>query len=233
MIVAYVYDFPHFKSAQGLFALKRAGFDNVVAIGAPWKDLDIEESRFQFKTPDMLDAHHPRDVCKALGFKYYAMGHECELSEAITAEADYGLVLGARILKRPIIDTGTPIINLHPGTLPHNRGLDTLKWAVHDDMPQAISAHIIDARIDRGELITERIVPVHAGDSFADIYNRMMWTQMDMINEGLFADPSRLPVEAGTYRKPMTLEQDFATIERFGAYKHKYGKFTEGIKDAA
>ena len=232
MIIAYVYDFPHFKSSQGLFALKRAGYDDVIAVGAPWRRLNIKESRFQFRTADMRDAHHPAETCKALGYRYYAHDHDSDMAEMITAEADHGLLLGARILKPRILNTGTPIVNLHPGTLPHNRGLDTLKWAVHDDLPQAITAHVIDERIDRGQLLHEQIVSVYPNDSFADIYNRMMWAQIDMIGEKLFTATSGA-IEAGTYRKPMTLEQDVETVDRFAAYKHNYCKFTEGLKDAA
>lgn len=232
MIVAFVYDFPHFKSAQGLFALKRAGYEDVIAIGAPWKKLNIAESHFQFKTPDMCDAHHPKQVCEALGYRYYAADHDSEMAEMLTAEAEKGLILGARILKANVVATGTPIINLHPGVLPLNRGLDTLKWAVHDYLPQAITAHVIDERIDRGGVLFERIVNVHPKDSYADIYNRMMWAQIDMIGPDLFADTYTLPVEKGIYRRPMTLEQDVTTMERFDAYKHNYEELC-GVKRAA
>ena len=223
MIIAYVYDFPHFKSAQGLFALKRAGFDRVLAIAAPWKNLDIAESHFQFKTADMPDAHHPREVCKALGYQYDVLEHDSPQAVEALKACDAGLILGARVLGPDVTSCGVPVINLHPGVMPANRGLDTLKWAVHDMLPQAITAHVIDHRIDRGALISERIVPVHMKDSYADIYNRMMWTQIDMLPSALMM--AHLPSDAigkGTYRKPMNLPEDVATKERFAEYKFKY-----------
>jgi folate-dependent phosphoribosylglycinamide formyltransferase PurN len=220
-ILAFVYDFPHFKSAQGLFALKRAGFDDVVAVGAPYRRLNIKESFYQFRTMDMDDAHHPRETCKALGYRYEAMPHEQAWS--LLQSADVGLVLGARVLPGSLIEDAPPVINIHPGVLPLNRGLDTLKWAVHDDLPQAIAVHVIDSKVDRGELIFEEIIRVNENDSPADVYNRLMWRQMAAIPTALsMLDAPRFPIGKGIYRRPMTLEEDVAVMGRFPAYRVRY-----------
>lgn len=218
MIVVFVYDFPHFKSAQGLFSLKRAGIHDVRCVAAPWKRLPLTESRFQFRTIDMDDAHHPRDAAEALGYEYTVADH----ADVRLGADEVGLILGARVLPACVVETG-PIVNLHPGVLPLNRGLDTLKWAVHDGLPQAVSIHRIDARVDRGALLHEEIVAVHEGDSPADIYNRLMWKQIALVPAAVhMARESGLVVDAGVYRRPMTLAEDVATMERFTAYKVRY-----------
>lgn len=220
-IVAFVYDFPHFKSAQGLFALKRAGFDDVTAIAAPHKRLNIRESHYQFRTLGMADAHHPREACDALGYGCRVAPHE---GVRLALEScDVGLVLGARVLPADVVNSGAPIINLHPGVLPLNRGLDTLKWAVHDGLPQAVSVHRIDARVDRGDLLHEEIVPVYEEDSPADIYNRLMWAQIALVPQAVnMAFDEGVAVGKGVYRKPMTLEEDVRTQARLMAYKVRY-----------
>ena len=44
---------------------------------------------------------------------------------------DIGIILGARILSKQIIDAfSIGIVNLHPGILPENRGLDNVKWSI-------------------------------------------------------------------------------------------------------
>lgn len=217
-VVAFVYDFPHFKSTQGLFALKRAGFDDVTAIAAPHKRLTIRESHYQFRTLDMADAHHPREACAALRYRYEVMPHE----DVRLGGDDVGLILGARVLPAAVVESG-PIVNLHPGVLPLNRGLDTLKWAVHDGLPQAVSVHRIDARVDRGDLLHEEIVPVYEEDSPADIYNRLMWAQIALVPRAveMALDAGQL-IGKGIYRKPMTLEEDVRTQARFLAYKVRY-----------
>lgn len=222
-LIAFVYDFPHFKSTQGLFALKRAGFDDVLAVGAPRRDLGIKESYYQFRTLDMADAHHPREACAALGYEYRVATHE---SVRPCAEgAAIGLVLGARILPAAVVDDGVPIVNLHPGVLPLNRGLDTLKWAVHDGLPQAVSVHRIDARVDRGALLHEEIVPVYEQDGPADIYNRLMWAQIALVPRAVsMAHDEGRAVGRGVYRRPMTLEEDVRTQARFMAYKVRYAE---------
>lgn len=218
-VVAFVYDFPHFKSAQGLFALKRAGFDNVTCVAAPWRELTLRESHYQFRTVDMADAHHPHECANALGYKYRVQRHE----DVRLSCGDVGLILGARVLPAVVVHSGGPIVNLHPGVLPLNRGLDTLKWAVHDGLPQAVTAHVIDERVDRGRIVSEAIVDVHPNDSPADIYNRLMWKQIEMVPQ-VVAGHGWADVPAGVYRRPMTLEQDVATQERFTAYKVRYGE---------
>lgn len=216
MITAFVYDFPHFKSAQGLFALKRAGFHDVTCVAAPWKRLPLHESPYQFRTHDMADAHHPREAAEALGYRYEVMDH----ADVRLSAGSVGLILGARILPKPVVESG-PIVNLHPGVLPLNRGLDTLKWAVHDGLPQAVSIHRIDARIDRGELLHTEIVRVHETDSEADIYNRLMWAQISLVPLAVkLANEKGEAVPQGVfYRRPMTLEEDWRTRQRFTAYK--------------
>lgn len=220
-VVAFVYDFPHFKSTQGLFALKRAGFHDVLCVAAPWRKLPLQESPFQFRTMDMEDAHHPREAAQALGYRYERMAHE----DVRLAAHAVGLILGARVLPAAVVESG-PIVNLHPGVLPLNRGLDTLKWAVHDGLPQAVAVHRIDAHIDRGHLLHEEIVPVHENDSPADIYNRLMWKQIALIPAAMRAvrlGQRGTPVAKGVYRKPMTLAEDVETMGRLLAYKVRYG----------
>ncbi len=220
MIVAFVYDFPHFKSAQGLFALKRAGFHDVRCVAASWRKLPMAESPIQFRTMDMADAHHPREAANALGYRYKVRDH----AEVRLSGGDVGLILGARVLPDAVVHSGGPIVNLHPGVLPLNRGLDTLKWAVHDGLPQAVTAHVIDRRVDRGRFLFERIVPVRDDDSPADIYNRVMWAQIEALPAAAAqAHDARYELGEGVYRRPMTLEQDVATRQRFRAYTARYG----------
>jgi len=221
MIVAFVYDFPHFKSTQGLFALKRAGFDQVRVVGAPWRKLKIAESHFQFRTVDMDDAHHPHEAANALGYRYHVHDH----ADVRLSGEDVGIILGARVLPDAVVHSGGPIVNLHPGVLPLNRGLDTLKWAVHNGLPQAVTIHRIDRHVDRGVSLREEIVPVYETDSYADIYNRLMWKQIALVPSAvrLAHEPGR-PVGKGAYRKPMTLAEDVATAARFAAYKVRYAE---------
>ena len=177
----------------------------------------------------MPDAHLAREVCENLGYKYIASQHDSPKAIELSREAQYGIILGARVLSPFLVGNAPPIVNLHPGALPHNRGLDTLKWAVHDGLPQAVTAHIIDDRIDRGIATREKLIPVYHEDDYADIYNRTMWTQIEMIDENIFDVPSdSFNVGKGTYRKPMTLQEDVLTKSRFSAYKHNYRGIMEG-----
>ena len=50
---------------------------------------------------------------------------------------DLGIIAGSRIIKKKVINEfKIGILNMHPGLLPLNRGLDTHKWAVFKNWPQ-------------------------------------------------------------------------------------------------
>lgn len=232
MIVAFVYDFPHFKSAQGLLALKLAGVGEVVAVAAPWRKLSFQPSTYQFSTANLTDAQHPAEVAAALGMHYLRAPHDDDRVRRLMASAEMGIVLGARVLPPRVVTAGAPIVNIHPGVLPLNRGLDTLKWAVHEDLPQALAVHVIDKRIDRGELLYHEVIDVQPEDSPGDICNRLMWRQIANAGEAVRmlrchrANPreERALIGKGVYRRPMTLEQDRETRGRFMSWKRRIGE---------
>jgi methionyl-tRNA formyltransferase len=70
---------------------------------------------------------------------------------------DLGIILGARILDEDIIKTfKIGILNLHPGLLPDNRGLDTYQWAIINMIPQGVTSNLIDSKIDGGKILIKK-----------------------------------------------------------------------------
>ena len=63
-----------------------------------------------------------------------------------------GLIFGSRILNKEIIEMfKVGILNLHPGLLPENRGLNTIQNAILKNIPQAVTLHFINNEIDMGK----------------------------------------------------------------------------------
>jgi len=64
-------------------------------------------------------------------------------------------------------------VGLHPALLPRYRGSHPLWWAIHNHETEAgITLYRLDAGIDTGPIIAQRVVPILPGDTFRSLYHR-------------------------------------------------------------
>lgn len=227
-IAAFVYDFPHAKSCENLINLKIHGFKNVKCFAAPHKALDIKPSRTNI-VPS-VPTFHPRQIAEVLGYEYESTPHDSPNVYAQMFQFDVGVIFGARILS-PTIAKSLPIINAHPGLLPHNRGLDNIKHAVIKKLPQAVTFHVIDQYIDRGEYLTHFILPVKPIYSLTDIYLGLRKLELlhfpQVIKNFLNDDYYRPKLVKGQYFKPLTDEEEDFLFKVFPIYKSHYDAIVE------
>ena len=182
-ICVFTYNFPHYKTQQGLLNLMVHGYKPELIIAQEYKELNIKPSRIK-TTPPYEFINHPRALAEHFGIAYIVQDHnDISLANDIKhADYDLGIILGARILsKYTIASFNTGILNLHPGLIPLNRGLDNIKWAIHDNLPQGVTAHLIDERIDLGRIIIIQAIKVFEDDSLLDISIRIQDTQQRLI----------------------------------------------------
>ena len=64
-------------------------------------------------------------------------------------------------------------LNLHPAYLPYNRGAYPNVWPIIDGTPAGVTLHYIDTGLDTGDIISQRIVPVHVTDTGETLYRRL------------------------------------------------------------
>jgi phosphoribosylglycinamide formyltransferase-1 len=175
--VVFGYNFPHWKTQMGLINLCANGFKPDLVILQDRKELKHKTSNYRI-TPQGEYLLEPKNVCKLLNLDYMIKDHDDYRNEE---EAEFAVILGARILKKKTIQRYYKgILNIHPGILPGNRGLDNLKWSILNGLPIGVTAHWIDERIDRGEIMFCKTVIVEEGDSIRDLYikqrNLEQWT---------------------------------------------------------
>ena len=115
---------------------------------------------------------------------------------------------------------------MHPGILPQNRGLDNLKWGILNDIPQGVTAHLIDKNIDRGLMIMQDTVQVYEDDTLVDLHIRIQNLEQRLMIESLTyleghgkSDLQALP--KGTYYKSVPPELEISLMEKFEEYKDK------------
>lgn len=228
-IALFIYDFPHKKTQDFFFRMSIYRFCPTVVIASKSVKLNMPKSilRGKYRHIDLLN---PREMCELMGLNYIEIPHSHEDVPAILKDydIDLGVIATARILKKRVIrNVKKGIVNFHPGLIPENRGLNAVKWAVVLDIPQGVTAHFIDEKVDRGRIIGKYIVPIFSYDSIVDINLRVYEMQLHiliptlkMINDPFFK--ASLVDSNDGYHPPADEELDKKLLELFDAYKAKW-----------
>ena len=222
-IAVFAYNFPHRKTQDFLFRLFAEGLNTALVIAADPVKLNIPPASVRTKVRH-TGLVHPRMVAERMGAPYVVMPHNSKKLPALAAEhgVDLGLIAGARILKQHIIEAfPLGIINFHPGLIPQTRGLDAMMWSVHNDIPQAVTAHLIDARVDAGSLLFVEEMPIWPDDTPFDFQERLYEMQIDMIPRAVEISAARLaqPIgEATTHNTKMDAATEAKSLAMFPEY---------------
>jgi len=177
---------------------------------APTFDDLLEGSDVErFKTP-----HHNRRQCR-------------EILEGL--EPDLGVLGGTRIFRKRILEVPTDgMLNSHPGLLPEVRGSASVAWSVYHDVPIGSTYHFIDPKIDTGDIVLRRKIPVHWGNT----YELLCWKTLVMAGtlmseavglwkEGRFVRTPQGESELPTFKvaPPKVLDVVYRKL-REGTYRH-------------
>ncbi len=186
-LMVFAYNFPHKKSVDFLSYLHLHGYQVEFVAAADRIQLNLPAYTLRVN-PRHKAILHPKIVCERWGIPFFAVPHDSEELIALLKryEIDFGIIAGARILKKPVIAAvNSGIVNFHPGLIPEVRGLDTLQWAIYHDLPLGVTAHLIDERVDAGRIILRKSMEVYPDDSFVDLSLRLYETQLEMLPETL------------------------------------------------
>jgi len=186
-IVIFGYDFLHKKTQDFILKLFFEKYDISAVISAPWEPLNIPPSILKIH-PQYYSLTHPQKICKSLNIEYHVMPHNAQkcISYLSKKKYDLGIIAGARILKKEIIESFSQgIINIHPGLLPEMRGLDTIQWSIYKNIPLGLTSHFISPKIDQGRMINKETLPIYEKDSLMDISRRLLEMQPDFLIESL------------------------------------------------
>jgi len=227
-ICVFAYNFPHKKTQEGLYKLFQNNIDVSHVILADFQKLNIPSPKIRIGMKDMIYSH-PKDICNRLGFKYSVISHNSEeCKNFISSEKfDLGIILGSRILKKDIIDKfNIGILNMHPGLLPENRGLDNIKWGILNNIKQGVTTHLINEKIDLGMLIEKKEINVFTDDSLLDILLRIQNLELDMMISSVLKIKNNTflstPLIGGNYFKSMNENDEIEMSNKFDYYKKNY-----------
>ena len=183
----FAYNFPHWKTQQTILNLIISGQKPDVIFAADKVELNHYQSKIRI-APLGLHLWHPKKIAEQFGIPYHVVTHNSNETSMMVKEydLDIGVISGARILKPIAFENfRIGVINMHPGILPENRGLDTIKWAIINNLPQGASVHIIDSNIDRGQLICKSHVEIYSDDTLVDIQIRVQNKEQELLLKAL------------------------------------------------
>ncbi len=229
-LVVFTYDFPHRKSLTGMQIIKNSKFQNIYIVSQPWIELKFRKSKNR-KEVFESEILNPTDVGKAYGWETFVGMHNSD--EAINfyknLNPDYGIILGARILSKKVIDCFPGgIFNFHRGLLPENRGLDTIKWAIFNNIPQGVTTHLIDENIDVGTKVYKESIEVDRQDTIFDVDSKLFYLEMKHLytilnKEFKFSELESLKSDYKS-QKAVPDDIDKKVFEDFDSYKENYSE---------
>lgn len=227
-IGVFAYNFPHYKTQQGLLNL----FVNNIKIDIVFMAEPVKLNFYQSKirvAPKYISLNNTKDLTESLGISSCVVKHNSDETIDLVKKynLDLGIILGARILKQNVIDSfKIGVLNMHPGIIPINRGLDNLKWAIIDKMKQGVTTHLISNEIDKGKLIDIQELDVFEDDTLIDIHIRLQELEQNMMIEAIKKlQNGFIPLDIladGKYNKAVDLNNELLLIDQFEFYKKNY-----------
>lgn len=225
----FVYDFPHAKSVDFMRRCIKENIPINVVIAASSKKLK--------KTKRVLNFHkynttsiHPRTLASELNIPYFNYNHNSlEVKRIIRKfKINFGIIAGSRILNEDIIKQFSyGILNIHPGLLPYNRGLDSILWAIQANKKIGVSAHLIDKKIDQGYLVLKKKIEKFESDSIFDIYRKVYKVQINLLIKAynLIGDEINfISLKGGSYNTYMPEGIQKKTLKNLKSYIANYSK---------
>lgn len=225
-IGVFAYNFPHWKTQEGINNLILHGYKPKVILAADPVKLNFYQSKVRIAPKDLY-LIHPQDIAKVHNIDYHVVVHNSQTTSDLVEKynLDLGIILGARILKPIAFEKfKIGVLNMHPGILPENRGLDNIKWAVINNHPQGVTTHLIDDKIDRGKLIDKQTIKIYKDDTLMDFHIRVQNLEQKMMIEALESIPSTKKfkeLDTGNYYKSVPSEIECELNNYLDKYKNQ------------
>lgn len=99
--------------------------------------------------------------------------------------AEMGIsVFFAYIIRPPLLEAfDRGIVNLHPGLLPHNRGVYANVWSIVEGTPAGATLHYVDQGVDTGDIVAQREVAVLPTDTGRSLYRRLEKACLELFDQ--------------------------------------------------
>ena len=170
---------------------------------------------------------------ESIPFHFFTDVNSPRLQTFLGARDTDVIVFGAtRIVKWPIWDVPRAgVINCHSGLTQEFRGCSCVEWAILSQRPVGATAHLLVNKIDAGDIISQKRLPILKGQTYPEVRSNMIYHQatvmMDAV-ERVIANPTGFSQRGslGPYFKPMRDSEKIAeviSILKDNRYQHYNG----------
>lgn len=228
LIAVISYNTPHRKTQDVLFQLKAKGYENICVLALPFVKRENPFQPIFVHRPSTAIQVETEVLCKRLNYDFQPITAD-EINDYLNQNTtDFTLIAGAGLLPDDLVENHK-LINSHPGWLPKVRGLDSFKWAIHNQQELGVTCHFVDSEADAGFLIEQVKVPIYKNDTFHSVAYRQYEIEIDLLvrsieiipNISEFLSLSTTEWEA-TRRMPKAIEENI--MEKFEIYKNKFAE---------
>ncbi len=131
--------------------------------------------------------------------------------------ADMFVVVAFRILPPEVFTLPRyHTINLHASLLPRYRGAAPINWAlIYGETTTGVTTFIIDQKVDTGNILLQRSVPIDIDDTAGDLWQRLSELGADLVLEtleGLESETLTPTVQTGTPSKAPKIEKSLGYL---------------------
>ena len=229
-ICVFTYNFEHKKTYEGLCKLKLNNIKISKIFAANKVFLNIRESKIRVSIDDLI-YDHPKKIADSFNIPYVVVKHDSKKLEYILKKEKYdlGIILGSRIIKKNIINKfKIGILNMHPGILPYNRGLDTHKWAILNNIKQGVTCHLINEKVDLGKMICKQNINVFKQDTLVDINYRLQNLELKLMIDSIKILKKKIKLtniqNLKNLHSILNQKSELKMIKNFEKYKKNYNK---------
>ncbi len=95
-------------------------------------------------------------------------------------------------------------VNLHNSYLPFNRGASPNLWSLAEGTPRGVTLHYMDASLDKGFIIAQRLVTHGDGETIRSSYENLNKNAIELFKDAFsyvdfWKDLKKTPIGIGTY----------------------------------
>ena len=156
-------------------------------------------------------------------------GHEtvyCSevLNEAWCREQKFDLTVSYTyryILKQNVLEAlNHNAVNIHNAYLPWNRGADPNMWSIAEDTPRGVTIHYMDASLDKGCIIAQRMVEKKEGETLKSSYDALDRAAKELFREIFpfyknWPEMKKIPLGMGSYHSLKDGERIKSVIDSY------------------
>lgn len=152
-----------------------------------WREAFVRLRRSRSSPVPMTDRPPLREQAAEHGFavrEYDAINEGGMIVEILALPDAVAVLAGCGLVDRALIAAARGgCVNGHPALLPGIRGVDVVEWALVDDQPLGVTAHLVEPRVDAGAVILRRPLEPRPGEDYHAFNGRLVEAQAEVLAE--------------------------------------------------